>query len=67
MAFAMEGRLEEAEKHLRESIRLRPDQAPSRYYLGVVLKERGRAAEAEAEFEAARQIDPKFRPGPPQK
>jgi hypothetical protein len=36
--------------------------APSRYYLGVVLKDRGKMAEAQTEFEAARRLDPTFRP-----
>jgi Flp pilus assembly protein TadD len=57
----MEGQLTEAEKHLRESIRLRPDLAQSHYYVGIVLRDSGRAADAEAEFQTARQLQPDSR------
>ena len=37
----LEGQLNEAAAHLRESLRLQPEQLASQYYLGLVVRDRG--------------------------
>jgi tetratricopeptide (TPR) repeat protein len=42
----LEGRLDEAAAHLRESLRLQPEQLASQYYLGLVVRDQGNDSEA---------------------
>ena len=42
----LEGHLTEAATHLRESLRLQPEQLASQYYLGLVVRDQGNDAEA---------------------
>jgi tetratricopeptide (TPR) repeat protein len=51
------GRLAEAEPLIRQSIAARPDLAPLRNNLGLMLRDSGRTPEALAEFRAALAID----------
>jgi tetratricopeptide (TPR) repeat protein len=52
------GRLEQAERHLRDAIALAPGSAESVYNLGVVLSRQGRPAEAIAAYGEAIRLGP---------
>jgi tetratricopeptide (TPR) repeat protein len=52
--------LDAAEPLMRASIAARPDAAPMRNNLALLLRDRGLAAEARAEFEAALALDPGY-------
>jgi Tfp pilus assembly protein PilF len=52
------GRLEQAERHLRDAIALAPHSAEPVYNLGVILSRRARPAEALAAYSEAIQLDP---------
>ena len=52
--------LDAAEPLLRASIAARPDAAPLRNNLALLLRDRGLASEARAEFEAALALDPGY-------
>jgi len=54
------GRFDDAAVHLRESLALNPQSAPSHYNLGYALVMRGRRDEALAEFREAIRIDPAY-------
>jgi tetratricopeptide (TPR) repeat protein len=58
MLLGRYGRLDEAEAHLRQAIRIDPDYATAQSNLGVVLLAGGDAAGAVASFERALSIDP---------
>ena len=47
----LEGRLADAAAHLRESLRLQPDQLASAYYLALVVRDEGKDGEAIEMFE----------------
>jgi predicted O-linked N-acetylglucosamine transferase (SPINDLY family) len=53
------GRFEEAISYLKESVRLRPDDAPTWNLLGVTLAKRLRHGEAEACFQRVLQLNPR--------
>ncbi len=53
------GRPEEAISYLKESVRLRPDDAPTWNLLGVTLAKRQRHGEAEACFQRVLQLNPR--------
>jgi tetratricopeptide (TPR) repeat protein len=55
-----QGHFAEAEKHLRESLRLQADYAPSFYQLGVTLAHQGRHQEAAESFRALLRIKPGY-------
>jgi tetratricopeptide (TPR) repeat protein len=59
-ALVRQGRLSEAEGHLREAVRLRPDIARSHLNLGLVLQEQRRLAEAEASLRQALVLRPDY-------
>ena len=48
----------EAENHFRQSIRLRPDSAVTHYWLAILLTITGRQADALAESQLAKRLDP---------
>lgn len=52
------GRLEEAESHYKEALRLQPGIAVAHYNLGRLYLDQGREAEASASFDTALVIDP---------
>jgi tetratricopeptide (TPR) repeat protein len=52
------GRVEEAEQHFRESLRIRPDVVPTLLHLAWIEEERGRLDVAAAHLESARKADP---------
>jgi tetratricopeptide (TPR) repeat protein len=62
LAFATEGRSDEAMGQLREAIRLQPDIAYAHYNLGLALARLGRDAEAVPEFEAELKLQPSYAP-----
>src|SRR5438045_7125975 len=49
--FYIQGRLDEADAHLRESTRLQPEQLESNYYLALVARDRGKDAQAIEDLE----------------
>ncbi|MGZ3438997.1 MAG: tetratricopeptide repeat protein [Polyangia bacterium] len=53
VALVVEGRYAEAEKPLREALRLDPTLAEAHYNLGVALREQGRFDDAIAEYRAS--------------
>jgi tetratricopeptide (TPR) repeat protein len=53
-------RLEEAEKHFRESLAADPRFPQARYQLGITLEKKGRLTEAVAELEEAARLDPAY-------
>ena len=55
-------RRQEAEKALRDAIRINPQYGEAHYTLGVLLKEQGRSREADTALRAAYRIDPSLRP-----
>jgi tetratricopeptide (TPR) repeat protein len=55
-----QGKTEEAEIQLRESIRAKPDYFLAHNNLGIALRKQGRYAEAEAEFLAALRFKPDY-------
>lgn len=58
VGLAMEGRIDEAEKHFREAIRLNPNYGNPFFCLGVVMQSRGKIKEAKAYFRQALKRDP---------
>jgi Flp pilus assembly protein TadD len=58
--FIKTGQIEEALKHLRVAIRIKPDDTKTQYNMGVALAHAKRFAEAEAHFVAAIKGDPRF-------
>jgi tetratricopeptide (TPR) repeat protein len=57
-ALARQGDAAGAERHYREAIRLRPQDADARTGLGVLLMQQGRVLEALDEHEQARRLNP---------
>ncbi|MCJ7502947.1 MAG: tetratricopeptide repeat protein [Acidobacteriia bacterium] len=64
MARALERRndLDGAIQFCQYALRQRPDWANAHYQLGLALRAKGCHAEASAEFEKARELDPRLRP-----
>jgi tetratricopeptide (TPR) repeat protein/mono/diheme cytochrome c family protein len=60
LLYVEAGGLERAAAHLAESVRLRPDSAPSAYNLGLVLLEQGKRDEARRDFQKAVALDPGY-------
>lgn len=58
LALLDDGRMGEAEGHLREAVRLHPGSAEGRGALAEVRARQGRAQDARAEFTAALRLDP---------
>ncbi len=54
----LEGRFEEAARHLERAVELRPRDLPARLRLGRVELDRGRPAVAEAHYRRALEVDP---------
>jgi Flp pilus assembly protein TadD len=52
------GRFDEAERHYREALRIKPAYPDARANLGLILAGRGRVAEAEAEYRRAIAVEP---------
>lgn len=59
VALLVQGDYADAEKLLREALRLEPDQPEARYDLAVALRHLGRYDEAIAEYEQAAQMFPR--------
>lgn len=55
-----QGKAEEGEAYLRESLRIKPDYAPSHYGLGSVLMQKGRMTEAEKHLREALRVKPDY-------
>jgi tetratricopeptide (TPR) repeat protein len=51
-------RWDDAERHLRESIRIRPTFATAHFNLGLLLSDRGRLQEANVEFYKSLELKP---------
>jgi Flp pilus assembly protein TadD len=60
MLHLQDGRTADAVAHFRESLRLNPDSAPTRYNLGLTLSMQRAFAEALGEFEHAVRLDPEY-------
>jgi len=58
--YYRQGKLEAAEKAMKQSILINPDYAISRHNLGCVLLERDKKAEAKATFRQVIHLDPSF-------
>ena len=58
MAYLNLGRLDEAQKSLREASRLQPDDAQTHYALCVYYLRKGDAEAANREFQALKGLDP---------
>ncbi len=58
MLYLQDGRAADAVARFRESLRLNPDSAPTRYNIGLALSLLGQYADAVREFEAAVRLDP---------
>jgi tetratricopeptide (TPR) repeat protein len=58
MLYLQDGRLQEASKYFRESLRLNSDSAPTHYNLGLTLSMLRQYSEAMREYEAAVRLDP---------
>jgi len=56
-------RLEEAERHYRAALDLKPESLPARIQLGKLYEGRGETARAEAEYRAAIGVPDRFPPG----
>ena len=60
VAFAQQGRLDEAEACYRQVIAMKPDYAEAHSNFGIVLKEQGRLEEAEASYRQAIELKTDF-------
>jgi tetratricopeptide (TPR) repeat protein len=58
--FAREGRLDEAESHIREALKMKPDYAAAHNNLASVLGRKGRMEEAIRHYQEALRIQPDF-------
>jgi Flp pilus assembly protein TadD len=54
----------EAERHLREAIRMDPSKPDAHYRLGKLLRSLGREAEADAEFAKVKELSREEPPAP---
>ncbi len=59
---ARAGRLEEAERTFREALAIHPWAPDARFNLGLLLRQRGRRAEAARALGAALELDPTYGP-----
>ncbi len=60
LLYTQFGRIPEAVKHYRESVRLAPESSAAAYNLGTALLQLGAIEEAVAEFERALGVDPAY-------
>jgi Flp pilus assembly protein TadD len=58
MLYLQDGRLQDAVRQFRESLRLNPDSAPTHYHLGIAFAMQRQYPEAMREYEAAVRVDP---------
>ncbi len=60
LAFAAEGKLQEATKYFEQALRLKPEYAESHYNFGLALAGQGRLPEAIEQWKQAVQINPDY-------
>jgi Tfp pilus assembly protein PilF len=57
----LQGKVDEAEKHFREALRLHPEYANAHFYLAKILKKKGLLREADLHYREAIRINPEYK------